>query len=134
MLWCSGGKKKNGELAWEKSHVVSFVWPCPLLLSNGTLSLPALICRAVAGACSRAASPLQTLRQMTRCNAGGGRTQGCVRMCTHTHGLTLSFRRALGVSACPVALPEMTSPPTAANRPFQLLTLPGARVRATQEH
>lgn len=86
----------------------------------------------------RAASPLQTLRQMTRCSTDGV-AHGIICMRVHTHSLprtqtpyvhahlhTEIYTSSWDVLTFPLGLPEMSSPPAAANSPFQPLTLPGA--------
>lgn len=86
----------------------------------------------------RAASPLQTLRQMTRCSTDGV-AHGIICMRVHTHSLprtqtpyvhahlhTEIYTSSRDVLTFPLGLPEMSSPPAAANSPFQPLTLPGA--------
>lgn len=89
----------------------------------------------------RAASPLQTLRQMTRCSTDAVARRIYMHASTHTHSHTPSRTHTLymhtrlhteiytsswDVLTFPLGLPEMSSLPAAANSPFQPLTLPGA--------
>lgn len=106
-------------LSWHRAALCSDLWRC-----DRSVFL-------------RAASPLQTLQQMTRCMQGGythTRLYACKHTHAHTHtymytytpAYTQIYMGAWDVLTCPLGLPGMPSSLAAANSPFQPLTLPEA--------
>lgn len=133
-------RQREKACAVKRSRVVSFVCLCPLLLSHGILSLCALISGAVTGARS---SELHLHFKHWGKWPAAARTGWHTGLyaCEYTHTLTPSHTDAVrarthlhteiytsswDVLTFPLGLPEMSSPPAAANSPFQPLTLPGA--------